>query len=135
MYTDRPISGGTVDTGVDSALPAPSPSPTQPASDPGGAASSGRAASAGTHPVATSPRSAGPSAANRGDGDPAGVSRTGSGPDTAATADRGYLDPASTTERLRLLWSTGARDVTLVAPVDGEGHRHPGAIDPRGWIA
>lgn len=93
MYTDRPVSGETVDTGVDTAAsPATSVATTSAASE---------AASPSTH---------------QGD----------------APGRRSYLDPRSTTERLRLLWSTGARDVTLVAPRDTP---RPQAIDPRGWIA
>lgn len=83
MYTDRPVNGETVDTGVDSrrTITTTSAVPDQPA---------------------------------------------------ARAGRRGYLDPRSTTERLRLLWSTGARDVTLVAPRDIP---RPGSPDPRGWIA
>lgn len=90
MYTDRPIHGEPVDTGVDSTRPA-APSATR-ASGPAG------------HPSARTDR----------------------------PGRRGYLDPGSTTERLRLLWATGARDVTLVAPRDTP---RPRSIDPRGWIA
>ncbi len=92
MYTDRPISGETVDTGVDTAA---SPSTSVATSSAPGAA----------HPSTSAGETAG---------------------------RRSYLDPRSTTERLRLLWSTGARDVTLVAPRDTP-RLH--AIDPRGWIA
>lgn len=118
MYTDRPISGETVDTGVDSALSAPSVSRIHSASVGGSAA----AARSGAPSRWRSRSGSTPPSSN-------------AGPADSVSASRGYLDPASTTERLRLLWSTGARDVTLVAPGDGEGHRQPGAIDPRGWIA